>query len=133
MSQTNTFSYKYSAKENTEVQEIRKKYLPEQRNKMDELKELDAKVKSPASRFAYIFGCISAIIMGAGMSLVMTDIGQMIGLDETMALGIVIGVIGMILAIATYPIYKKMFTSRKRKYAEQILRLSEEIMQGAEE
>ena len=133
MNQTTTFSYKYSAKENTEVQEIRKKYLPEQKSKMEELKELDAKVKRPAGRFAYIFGSISAIIMGVGMSLVMTDIGQMIGLGETMVLGIVIGVIGMILAIATYPIYKRIFTSRKRKYAEQILELSEEIMRNAEE
>jgi hypothetical protein len=124
-----TFSYKYSAKENEEIQEIRKKYLPKKESKLDELKRLDAKVKRPVNTFAYVFGSVSAIVMGCGMSLVMTDIGQKIGMENTMMPGIVIGVIGMLLAIVNYPMYKKLLASRKKKYAEQILKLSETIMQ----
>ncbi len=56
------------------VQNIRTQYTEKEHTGLDELKELDTKVKRPANVFAYIFGSISAVIMGAGMSLVMTDI-----------------------------------------------------------
>ena len=56
------------------VQNIRTPYTEKEHTCLDELKELDTKVKRPANVFAYIFGSISAVIMGAGMSLVMTDI-----------------------------------------------------------
>ena len=114
------------------VQQIRAQYTEKEHTQLDALKELDKKVKRPANVFAYVFGSISAIIMGSGMSLVMTDIGQMLGMENTMVLGIVIGVVGMLLAIINYPIYKKMLASRKNKYAAQIVELSEKIMADAE-
>ncbi|MBQ7360028.1 MAG: dihydropteridine reductase [Lachnospiraceae bacterium] len=114
------------------VQKIRTQYVEKEHTQLDALKELDAKVKRPANVFAYVFGSISAIIMGSGMSLVMTNIGQILGLENAMVPGIAIGVVGMLLAIINYPIYKKMLTSRKNKYAAQILQLSEEIMSGKE-
>ena len=60
----------------------------------------------------------------------MTDIGAKIGLAATLVPGIAIGVVGMGMALTTYPIYKKMLNDRKRKYAPQIMALSEEIMKG---
>ena len=126
----NTFSYTYSATENQEVQNIRKKYLPREETALDTLKALDAKVKKPANVFAYTYGSVSAVVMGAGMSLVMTDIGAIIGLASAMAAGIAIGVVGMGMALSTYPIYKKMLNARKKKYAPEILKLSEKIMKG---
>jgi len=114
------------------VQQIRAQYTEKEHTQLDALKELDKKVKRPANVFAYVFGSISAIIMGSGMSLVMTDIGQMLGMESTMVPGIVIGVVGMLLAIINYPIYKKMLASRKNKYAAQIVELSEKIMADAE-
>lgn len=114
------------------VQKIRTQYVEKEHTQLDALKELDAKVKRPANVFAYVFGSISAIIMGSGMSLVMTNIGQILGLENAMVPGVAIGVVGMLLAIINYPIYKKMLTSRKNKYAAQILQLSEEIMSGTE-
>ncbi len=128
MEQQNAFSYTYNAPCNQEVLNIREKYLPQEESKLDELKRLDAKVKQPANVFAYTFGTISAIVMGAGMSLVMTDIGTIIGLATTMAPGIAIGVVGMGMALCTYPIYKKILNDRKKKYAPEILKLSERIM-----
>lgn len=110
------------------VQKIRTQYTEKQHTELDELKALDTKVKKPANVFGYTFGTISAIIMGAGMSLVMTEIGAMIGLQNAMVPGIVIGVVGMVMALCTYPIYKKILDGRKKKYASQILRLSEKIM-----
>ena len=112
------------------VQKIRSEYTEKQYTELDALKALDAKVKKPANVFAYTYGSVSAIIMGAGMSLVMTEIGAAIGLVSTMVPGIAIGVVGMGMALSTYPIYKKMLNTRKKKYAPEILKLSEQIMKG---
>ena len=108
---------------------IREHYTEKQITDLDTLRELDAKVKRPANVFAYVFGSISAIIMGAGMSLIMTDIAEKIGLGfDPMLPGIIIGVVGMILAIVNYPIYKGILGSRKKKYGAKILELSDKIM-----
>ena len=112
------------------VQKIRTQYMEKDNteNDLDMLRELDAEVKRPANLFGYIFGSIAALIMGTGMSLVMTDIGEQLGISNTMPLGIVIGIIGMLMAIVNYPIYNKILSSRKEKYAGRILKLSEKIM-----
>ena len=112
------------------VQKIRTQYTEKQHTELDELKALDTKVKKPAHVFAYTYGSLSAIVMGSGMSLVMTDIGTMIGLRATMVPGIVIGVLGMVMALTTYPIYKKMLSNRKKKFAPQIMELSDRLMKG---
>ena len=111
------------------AQKIRTQYMEKTPSELDALRELDAKVKRPANVFAYTFGSISAIIMGAGMSLVMTDIAEIIGLAvDPMLPGIVIGVVGMIMALLNYPIYKGILGSRKKKYGAEILKLSDKIM-----
>ena len=110
------------------AQKIRTQYMEKQSTELDALRALDAKVKRPATVFGYVFGSISAIIMGAGMSLVMTDIGSAIGLASTLIPGIAIGVAGLAMALLTYPIYKGILNSRKRKYGGEILRLSDKIM-----
>jgi len=112
------------------VQKIRTQYTEKEHSRLDELKELDAKVKRPANVFAYVFGSISAIIMGSGMSLVMTDLADIIGIQNPMLYGIVIGVLGMIMAIINYPIYKGILGSRRKKYAAEIISLSDRIMKG---
>lgn len=110
------------------VQKIRTQYTEKEHTQLDELKALDAKVKRPANVFAYVFGSIGAIVMGSGMSLTMTDIGDAIGIDNVMLWGIVIGVIGMFMAIINYPIYKGILSSRRRKFAARIMELSESII-----
>ncbi len=112
------------------VQKIRSQYTEKQYTELDELKALDAKVKGPANVFAVVFGSLSAIVMGAGMSLVMTDIGAIIGLADAMIPGIVVGVVGLSMALLTYPIWKAILNSRKRKYGPRILELSEKLMQN---
>ena len=110
------------------VQKIRTQYTEKQHTELDALKALDAKVKRPANTFAYTYGSVSAIVMGAGMSLVMTDIGAVIGLASAMVPGIAVGIVGMGMALTTYPIYKNILNSRKKKYAPEILELSEKLM-----
>ena len=110
------------------AQKIRTQYMEKPPSELDALRELDAKVKRPANVFAYIFGSISAIVMGAGMSLVMTDIGATIGITSALVPGIAIGVVGLGMALLTYPMYKGILNSRKKKYGAEILTLSDKIM-----
>jgi len=110
------------------AQKIRTQYMEKTHSELDVLRELDAKVKRPANVFAYVYGSISAIVMGAGMSLVMTDIASMLGLGDMMIPGIAIGVVGIGMALLTYPIYKGILNSRKKKYGAEIIKLSEKIL-----
>ncbi|MGN1117157.1 MAG: hypothetical protein ACI4RU_00955, partial [Acutalibacteraceae bacterium] len=59
---------------------------------------------------------------------VMTDIGTVLGMSSTMAPGIIIGIVGLLMAIINYPVYKRILGSRKKKYADQIIKLSDKIM-----
>ena len=112
------------------VQKIRTQYTEKEHTDLEELRKLDAMVKRPANVFAYIYGSIGAIVMGAGMSLVMTEIGAILGLASTMIPGIAVGIVGMAMVLSTYPIYKAILSSRKKKYAAEILALSEKILKG---
>ena len=112
------------------VQKIRTQYTEKEHTDLDALRALDARVKRPANVFAYIFGSVSAIIMGAGMSLVMTDIAETVGIGNPMVYGIIIGIAGMLMAIINYPVYKRIPSLRRKKYAGQIIALSEKISKG---
>ena len=112
------------------VEKIRSQYTEAEHTELDELKALDAKVKKPARVFGFTWGSLGAIVMGAGMSLVMTDIGTLLGMAETLIPGIAVGIAGLAMSCATYPIYKKILNSRRKKYASKIMELSERIMKG---
>ena len=112
------------------VEKIRSQYTEQERTELDALKALDAKVKKPANVFGFTYGSLGTIVMGAGMSLVMTDIGTILGMTETLVPGIAVGIAGLIMVLTTYPIYKKILNSRKRKYAGKIIELSDRITKG---
>ena len=104
------------------VEKIRNQYTQAEATKLDELKALDRKVKRPASIFAYVFGTIGALVLGTGMCLAMKIIGN------AMALGIVIGLVGILMVSVNYFIYKKILSSRKKKYQEKVLSLTDELL-----
>ena len=110
------------------AQKIRTQYVEKTPSELDELRELDARVKRPANIFAYAFGTVSALIMGSGMSLVMTEVGAKLGMENSLVPGIVIGALGLGMALLTYPIYKRILEKRKNKYGAEILKLSDKIM-----
>ena len=111
--------------ENKYAEKLVKEYSKKGESKLDQLKTLDRKVKTPARVFAYIFGTIAALILGTGMTLAMNIIG---GTTVWMIIGIVVGVIGIVMASINYPIYKKMLGARKEKYAQEILTRSNELL-----
>ncbi len=112
------------------AQKIRAQYMEKDaaQGELEKLRELDVKAKRPARIFGWVFGSIGAIVMGAGMSLVMTDIGATVGVSEPMTAGIVVGIIGMLMAIVNYPIYKAILSSGMKKYSDSILALSEKLV-----
>ena len=126
------FQYTYSAKEQAELKRIREKYTPptESEDKMKRLRRLDASVTKTAMSVALMLGIVGALILGFGMSLCMTDIGEILGSyrDMAMVIGILIGVVGGILASLAYPIYNAIVKSKRKKLAPEIIRLTDELM-----
>ena len=112
------------------VEKIRSEYMETEHTELDALKALDAKVKKPAKIFGFTYGSIGSIVMGAGMSLVMTEIGAILGISNALLSGIVTGVVGLVMTLTTYPIYKKILNARKRKYAGKIMEMSDRITKG---
>ena len=108
--------------ETSTIQKIRSSYETKKITKLDELKALDKKVKRPATIFAYLYGSISSLVLGAGMCLAMKVIGN------SMALGIGIGLAGIVLVLTTYPIFKAILKARKNKFSKQIFELSDSLL-----
>ena len=110
------------------VQKIRAQYVERECTELDMLCALDKRVRRPVNVFSYIFGSVSAIVMGAGMSLVMTDLARTLGMSgDGFVLGVIIGVVGLFLGVLNYPIHKLLLDKRKKKYAPEILAISESI------
>ena len=130
MEKKDGFEFTYSAKEQAEVKKIRAKYAAPttQEDKMTQLRRLDASVYSKATTAALVIGVIGALVMGLGMSLVMTDIGAALGTILAMIVGIAIGVIGIVLICLAYPVYNRTLKKEREKIAPEILRLTDELM-----
>ena len=115
------FEYTYSSSQQKEVEAIRKKYLPKEEDKMETLRKLDRKAENPGSIAALITGIVGALVLGAGMSCCM------VWAEQFFVLGIVVGILGMIMVGAAYPLYKKITAKKRAEYAEQILALTNEL------
>ena len=121
------FSFTYSAQQQKEIEEIRKKYLPREENKMEQLRKLHAIPTPQAQATSIAVGVIGALIMGTGMSLAMTEIGAALGVFA-MIIGIVVGIVGMVLVAVAYPIYNRVLKKQREKIAPEILRLSDDLL-----
>lgn len=107
------------------AEQIANEYAPKKTSKVKALRKLDAKAKNPANIFAFTFGIVSSLVLGTGMSFAMGVIGS--GSILTIALGIIIGCIGIVGASVNYALYKKILTKSKNKYADDIIKLANEI------
>ena len=122
------FHFTYSAAQQQEVENIRKKYLPEEEDKMEQLRKLHAIPTKKAQAASLAVGIIGALIMGTGMSLAMTEIGAALG-SLAMVIGILVGIVGMVLVALAYPLYNRVLKKQREKIAPEILRLSDELLQ----
>lgn len=128
MEQNKRFEMTYSAEQQEEIRSIREKYVPQKPDKMQQLRALDAGAERKAMMYAIIVGVIGALILGAGMSLVMTDFGAALG-RLSMPVGIAIGVVGLVLVALAYPLYTRTLQKEREKIAPEIMRLTDELMQ----
>ena len=126
------FTYTYSAREQEELRRIRDKYTrpTESEDKMSRLRRLDAGVTNTAQAIALVFGVIGTLSLGFGMSLIMTNLSESLGIsdDKAMIIGITVGIIGGILASLAYPIYNAIVRVKRKKIAPEIIRLTDELM-----
>ena len=125
--ENNSFEYTYSAKRQQEVEEIRKAYLPKEEDKMEQLRRLHAIPTQKAQAVSLAVGIIGALILGTGMCLCMTELGRALG-SLAMALGILVGLLGMVLVALAYPSYIRTLNKEREKIAPEILRLTDELM-----
>ena len=119
-------------REETLIKGIRARYEAKETTKLDELKALDKRVNNPAHVFAYVFGTVGALILGVGMCLAMQIIGGLVmfGMSVDMVAGVVIGLVGIAMVSTNYFIHTALLEKRRRKYAEQIIALSNTILEG---
>lgn len=130
MENKESFSYTYSAAQQQEIENIRKKYVPKEENKMEQLRKLHYSASQKAQTRAITIGIIGALIMGTGMSLAMTDLGKILGQpnESAMLIGIVIGLAGIVLVALAYPVYNHALKKERARIAPEILRLTEELL-----
>lgn len=108
------------------AEHIANEYSIKKESKVIALKKLDRKAKLPADIFVYTNGIIMSLILGLGMCLSMNVIGN----GKFTALGIIIGILGLIGVSTNYFSYKKILANSKAKYAQDIIRLANEIAEN---
>lgn len=118
---TDVFEYTYSATEQEEVEKIRRKYMPKEEDKMEKLRKLDRQVGRKGTIVSLALGIVGALILGTGMSM------SLVWTDFLLVPGILIGIIGMVVLGAAYPVYRKLVEKEKERLAPQILALTEEL------
>ncbi len=118
----NSFNYTYSAQEQEEVKKIRKKYIPQEEDKMHRLRRLDANVYKKATVQALIIGILGALILGIGMCCCMVWMGFWF------IPGIMVGIVGILLICIAYPVYHHTLKKEREKIAPEIIRLTDELM-----
>ena len=107
------------------AEHLANEYAPKDTSKVVALRKLDARAKLPATVFTYTFGIIASLITGVGMCLSMKVIGS--GTTAMFIIGVIIGIIGFICMGVNYPVYKKLLSNGKQKYAFEIMQLAKEI------
>ena len=115
------FEYLYSAKQKAEIESIKKKYLPSE-DKLEELKKLDRSMERKGTTTALVLGIAGTLLLGIGMSL------TMVFAESYFVAGILIGICGIGLITAAYPVYRYTAKKQKEKVAPRILELSEELL-----
>ena len=127
MENKESYSFTYSAAQQQEVEEIRKKYLPKEEDKMEQLRRLHSIPTRKAQAASLSVGIIGTLILGTGMSLCMTDLAGFLG-GTAMFIGIPVGLVGMVLVALAYPLYNRVLKKQRQKIAPQILALTDELM-----
>ncbi len=116
------FNYTYSAKQQEEIERIRKKYMPPEEDKMEQLRRLDRSVTQKGTTVSLIAGILGTLLLGLGMSC------ALVWAENLLIPGIIIGLIGIAVLTAAYPLYQHITKKEREKIAPEIIRLTNELM-----
>ena len=128
MDENKKFNYTYSAptaEEKKEIEYIRKQYADKERGKdsdekLEELRELHSKVKTPALIVSLTMGVAGTLIFGLGLTMTLEW--------NLLVWGTLVAVVGLAPIISAYQAYNKILAAKKKKYGPQILRLTDELL-----
>lgn len=116
------FEFTYSARQQDEIEQIRRKYMPKEQDELAELKRLDEEVTRPGTIAGLVLGVVGTLIFGTGMSL------ALVWTDTMLVAGVLCGIVGFSILGAAYPVYMKITAKQREKIAPQILELTEQLM-----
>ncbi len=124
------FNYTYVAptdEERKEIDRIRKQYLPQEQaeSKIERLRRLDSRVRISPTVVSLALGVVGCLAFGLGLTMI---------LEWTMIVwGVVVALVGSLPMGLAYPVYALLLERNKKKYGEEILRLSKELLNEKEE
>lgn len=119
-----SFEYTYSAAQRKEIERIRSEYLtttPEA-SALEELKRLDKATRRPGMIVSIIMGIVGTLVMGGGMSIVM------VAETQYMPVGILLGIVGIIIALLAFPADRLITKRQRQKNAPSIVALSDRLL-----
>ena len=117
-----TFQYTYSAKEQQEIKNIRKKYATAEEDQMTQLRRLDAGVYQKATTVSLVVGVIGALLLGIGMCC------TMVWQDILFIPGLAVGLVGILTVCLAYPLYNRTLKKERERIAPEIIRLTDALM-----
>lgn len=122
---SNQFNYRYTApteEERKEIYSIRSQYLSKEEgeSKIDRLRRLNSLVQNTATIWSLVLGVTGLLVFGLGLTMI---------LEWSVWLwGIVLMVVGLVPMAIAYPVYKAVLKKYKARYGEEILKLTEELL-----
>lgn len=123
--ENNTFRYSYSSSLQKELQDIKKKYTgqPEsqEEDQLELLRKLDKSSTRKSTIVSIVMGAAGCLIMGIGMCCTMVWAAAMF------LPGIIIGVIGIAMMAAAYPVYVRITKRERARIAPQVLDIIEKL------
>lgn len=125
MNTVESFNYTYSApteEERREIESIKRQYAKggEAESRLERLHRLHSSVMNFANAVSIAIGVVGTLIFGLGMALAMEW--------NDIIWGILCGVVGLVIAMLAYPAYKISLAAGKRKWGEEIVKLSDELL-----
>lgn len=129
MAENNAFHYTYKAPteaERREIADIRRRYTApnDTEGRLERLRRLDRRVKDRPTMLALVIGVLGMLVFGFGLAMVL-EWGLLI-------VGIVLCAVGALIMTPAYPLYCRCYDRMTKKYGPEILRLSEELLEGNE-
>ena len=126
---SNQFNFRYTApteEERKEIDSIRRQYAPQEKTetKIERLRRLDGLVKNTAIIWSLVLGVLGCLIFGLGLTMILEW--------DILLWGIILMAIGSVPMAVAYPIYRLVLNKGKAKYGDEILRLSEELLNESE-